>query len=112
MIRLLLGCEGHHVDVAANGAEGLSLIERVKPDVALVDIGLPGIDGFAVARRIRENRAMDEVGLIALSGYAQPSDVEHARRSGFDAHVAKPMTPEHLLDVVAAVVKEKDSGQG
>jgi len=107
MIRLLLDCEGHRVEAAANGADGLSLIEHVKPDVALVDIGLPGIDGFAVAERVRQNHALDEVGLIALSGYAQAKDVEHARASGFDAHVAKPMTPEHLLDVVAQVVSGK-----
>jgi signal transduction histidine kinase/ActR/RegA family two-component response regulator len=109
MIRLLLGCEGHRVDVAADGADGLSLIERLKPDVALVDIGLPGIDGFTVAQRVRENPALAVVGLIALSGYAQASDVEHARESGFDAHVAKPTAPDHLLDVVASVVREKAS---
>jgi PAS domain S-box-containing protein len=111
MIRLLLGCEGHLVEVAANGAEGLSLIERTRPDVALVDIGLPGIDGFTVAQRVRQNRALDEVGLIALSGYAQASDVEHARASGFDAHVAKPMSPEHLLAVVQAVIAERNGGR-
>jgi PAS domain S-box-containing protein len=110
MIRLLLGSEGHTVDAAANGADGLSLIERVKPDVALVDIGLPGIDGFAVAERVRRTPALDRVALIALSGYAQPRDVERARASGFDAHVAKPMTPENLLDIVASVVEEKARG--
>jgi PAS domain S-box-containing protein len=107
MICLLLRSEGHLVEAAADGSDGVALIERVKPDIALVDLGLPGIDGFAVAERVRRDRALDGVGLIALSGYAQPSDVEHARASGFDAHVAKPMTPDHLFDVVAQVVNAK-----
>lgn len=107
MIRLLLGCEGHDVTTAATGAEGLSLIERTHPDVALLDIGLPGMDGFTLARLVRENRGLDAVALIALSGYAQESDVERGREAGFDAHVAKPMTPEHLLAVVEQVVSSR-----
>jgi PAS domain S-box-containing protein len=112
MIRLLLSCEGHHVDVAANGAEGLTMIERTRPDVALLDIGLPGIDGFMVAERIRQNRDLDSVGLIALSGYAQETDIERGRAAGFDAHVAKPMTPEHLLQVVETVVAHRNGKTG
>jgi CheY-like chemotaxis protein len=112
MIRLLLGCEGHHVETAASGAEGVSLIERMRPDVALLDIGLPGMDGFEVAQRVRQNPRLNEVGLVALSGYAQASDIEKGRQAGFDAHVAKPMTPEHLLEVVEKVVASRQRGTG
>ena len=111
MIRLLLGCEGHQVETAASGAEGVSLIERTRPDVALLDIGLPGMDGFEVAQRIRQNPQLNEVGLVALSGYAQASDIEKGRQAGFDAHVAKPMTPEHLLEVVEKVVASRQGAE-
>jgi CheY-like chemotaxis protein len=47
------------------------------------------------------------VKLVALTGYAQAEDVKRALDSGFDAHVAKPMTPEHLLAVVSQVVSDK-----
>jgi CheY-like chemotaxis protein len=44
---------------------------------------------------------------VALPGYAREADVERARNSGFDAHVAKPMTPEHPLDVIQVVVARR-----
>jgi CheY-like chemotaxis protein len=100
MIQLLLEFEGHTVQPAADGIEGLALIERCKPDIAFIDIGLPGLDGYSVARRVRENPDLRSVLLIALSGYVQPTDIERARESGFDDHLAKPVTPDQLLRVL------------
>jgi CheY-like chemotaxis protein len=39
---------------------------------------------------------------VALSGYAQPEDVARATEAGFDAHVAKPPSPEELEQMVEA----------
>jgi two-component system CheB/CheR fusion protein len=111
MMEMLLACDGHRVHTAAGGPEGLALIERIRPDVALIDIGLPGLDGYEVARRIREDRRLDSVGLIALSGYAQPADVERAVAAGFDQHVAKPVTYERLWSVVQLVCHRRGASQ-
>jgi len=105
LLKVLLEFEGHVVDEAADGEEGLHLIEQVRPDVALIDLGLPGLDGFALAKRIRANDTLDRVGLVALSGYANPGDIEQARSAGFDEHLAKPATPERLLAAVHAVAQ-------
>ena len=42
------------VGEAASGAEAVSLVERVAPDVLLLDLEMPGLDGVAVLRRLRE----------------------------------------------------------
>ena len=50
MLQMLLAVEGHEVDIAEDGRDGLALIERLQPDVALIDIGLPLLNGYDVAR--------------------------------------------------------------
>lgn len=102
MLKTLLECAGHHVEVAADGLSGAELIERTLPDVALVDIGLPALNGYQLAQRIRSDAAHREVFLAALTGYGQPADQEKALSSGFDTHIAKPVSIEHLRKLLAS----------
>ncbi len=82
-----LGCE---VEVAAEGNEGLALILRAKPVLAVIDIGLPGLDGFAIADQVRRSLG-NSVLMIAVTGYGQTYDRARALASGFDAHITKPL---------------------
>jgi two-component system CheB/CheR fusion protein len=96
MMQFLLEAEGVQVFTAANGLDGAALIERVRPDLALVDLGLPVMSGFDLARRIRQDPANAETRLVALSGYGQDSDIQAALAAGFDEHVTKPPDPSRL----------------
>jgi two-component system CheB/CheR fusion protein len=93
MMQLFLEGEGIRVYAAENGVDGIDLIERLHPDLALVDLGLPVMTGFELARRVRGNRANAGVWLVALSGYGQDSDIQAALDAGFDEHLTKP--PDH-----------------
>jgi CheY-like chemotaxis protein len=99
-LRLGLALEGHEVDVAADGHQGLALGLARRPDVAVVDVGLPGRDGYAVARGLRDALG-DRVTLIALTGYGQADDRRRTREAGFDAHLTKPATVEDVLRLLA-----------
>ena len=96
-LRTLLEDLGHQTHVAATGPEGLAAFAAAPPDVAIIDIGLPDIDGLELVRRIRTTPNGRECFLIAVSGYGSPRDVESSRQAGFDAHLAKPFAPAHLL---------------
>jgi two-component system CheB/CheR fusion protein len=99
MMTILLESRGVRVYTAENGADGADLIERVRPDLALVDLGLPVMDGYGLARRVRQSDP--EIHLVALSGYGQDSDVQAALDAGFDDHLTKPTDTallERLLD--------------
>jgi CheY-like chemotaxis protein len=103
MLQLLLESQGVLVFTAENGVEGARLIERLRPDLALVDIGLPVMSGFEVARLVRANAANGSTRLVALSGYGQDSDVEAALEAGFDDHITKPPDPARLDQLLAGV---------
>jgi signal transduction histidine kinase len=100
-LRLLLQLEGHHVDVAEDGPQGVKKALTTRPDVALIDLGLPVLDGYEVARQVRSALG-DRVHLIALTGYGEPHDRRRALEAGFHTHLVKPVDPGVLRKVLAA----------
>jgi signal transduction histidine kinase/ActR/RegA family two-component response regulator len=99
LLRLKLRRLGHDVADARDGIEGLDVILREKPDLALVDLGLPGMDGYDVARGIREQLG-DDVVLVAVSGFGQPDDKRRALEAGFDDHITKPADVNDIENVL------------
>ncbi len=102
-LQALLQLDGHEVNVAADGLEGIKLISEWRPDVALVDIGLPGLDGFEVARRVRAVPHRPSLFLVALTGYGFPADRQKALAAGFDMHLVKPLKRAQLKKLLQEV---------
>jgi CheY-like chemotaxis protein len=98
-----LGCK---VDAAASGPDGLALILRLRPEVAIVDIGLPGMNGFEIARAVRA-RMPRPIKLVAVTGYGRREDREEAIAAGFDLHYAKPVQAHLLRELVERVRAER-----
>jgi two-component system, chemotaxis family, CheB/CheR fusion protein len=102
MLCELLTLSGFDCQSAPDGVQGLELIQRARPDVALVDIGLPELDGLEVARRVRQAPELSSTHLIALTGYGQSEDREAVRKAGFDTHLIKPVDFDGLMRVLMA----------
>jgi CheY-like chemotaxis protein len=100
MMQILLESKGLTVSCADNGRDGVDLIEKVRPDVAIVDLGLPVMSGYDLARTVRANAAIAAIPLIALSGYGQESDVRAALDAGFDTHLTKPPDFDRLDELI------------
>lgn len=102
---LTLGLEdgGHAVIAAFDGREGLTKIERDKPDVVLCDVGLPRLDGFSLCRMLRERG--DQVPLILLT--ARDSEIDQALglELGADDYVIKPVSVRVLLARITALLR-------
>ena len=106
VVSALLRMKGHEVTVAADGPAGLSAIDSVRADIALVDIGLPGFDGAELARRVRQGTASRGTILVALTGYGTPEDRERALAAGFDAFLVKPFDLPAFEAAIARVERE------
>jgi PAS domain S-box-containing protein len=89
---------GHEVRVAHDGPATLGLIERFRPEVALLDLGLPVMDGYELAVRLRRSLGSMAPRLIAVTGYGQEHDHARSREAGFDDHLVKPVDADRLLE--------------
>ena len=86
---------------AASGREGLQLIERSRPDLAVVDIKMPGMNGLEMISSLREKKVDCEV--IILTGYSEFTYAQKAVELGVKAFVLKPIDPRELAEKVETV---------
>ncbi len=83
---------------ASNGAEAVSLVERHRPDVALLDIRMEEVDGLEAARRIRDLSPATSV--VILTAYDDRRLVVEAVRAGARGYVLKARDADHLVRTV------------
>ncbi|MFL6626829.1 MAG: response regulator, partial [Vitreoscilla sp.] len=91
---------GHDVDTVADGAGLLALVERDRPEVAIVDLGMPGLSGYDVAERLRATERGRGMLLVAVTGWGGEGDRERSLKAGFDAHLIKPVSAEALCALI------------
>ncbi|MDQ8204014.1 chemotaxis protein CheB [Pelagicoccus sp. SDUM812003] len=103
----LLSLKGHEVRTAGDGKSALLLAPRFKPDVIVMDIDMPKMNGHQAARELRQQKWSSKVCLVAHSGLGRQSDKAAAQSSGFDCHLTKPATVEHLEEVLAIAAKKR-----
>ena len=94
---------GHHVRIAYTGQSALELALEFRPQVVLLDISLKGMDGYETARRLRAMPGGDRLCLVAVTGYGPEETRARALEAGFDQHLTKPVPPDALLALIAAV---------
>jgi len=93
---------GARVLAAATATEGIARAMEVRPDVLVTDLGLPGEDGYLLLARLRE--MFPDLPALALTAFAGAADRERVLAAGFQQHVVKPVDPEELVHVIAAVL--------
>ena len=89
------------VGQAGTGEEGLRLLERCRPDVALVDVNLPGMSGLELARAAATQHP--EVAVLIVSAYDDFAYVAEALDAGVGGYLLKTASGAELLDAVRAV---------
>jgi PAS domain S-box-containing protein len=101
-IGFLLLRAGAVVETVASAREALAAIERSRPDVLIADIGMPGEDGYELIRQVRAlpPERGGRMPAVALTAYARPEDRERALAAGYEEHVAKPVEPEKLIEML------------
>ena len=105
ILSALLEAAGHTAEPVHDGLQALRLVEKLRPDLAILDIGMPSLNGYEVARAIRAMPGNDAIMLAALTGWGGELDRERSKTSGFDAHLTKPAAAgdlERILGLAAA----------
>jgi CheY-like chemotaxis protein/signal transduction histidine kinase len=105
--RALLERLGHRVLLAENGAAGVEVARRERPDLVLMDLAMPVKDGFTAAAELKSQASTASIPILALTALAMPGDERRAREAGFDGYVAKPIDSKHLEVMVARCLGAK-----
>ena len=93
---------GFKVFTALNGTEGVSVVERERPDLILLDIKMKGMDGLATLRQIRE--IQPDARVIMVSALEDQDKIEEAARGGAINYITKPLVLDQLEETVAKVL--------
>jgi PAS domain S-box-containing protein len=105
ILSAILERAGFSYRVATRASEGLTVLDDWQPDVIVSDIGMPDMDGYAFVRELRARPAAEggHIPALALSAFARAEDRELALRSGYQAHIAKPVDPADLVKAIATL---------
>ena len=89
------------VITARSADEALRLAVERRPDILVSDIGMPGTDGYELLEQIRATlgEAAPRIA-VAVTAYAGERDRERSAAAGFHCHVAKPLDPLALVDLL------------
>jgi signal transduction histidine kinase/DNA-binding response OmpR family regulator/HPt (histidine-containing phosphotransfer) domain-containing protein len=97
----LLEKMGYRADVAGNGLEVLSALNRQTYDVVLLDVQMPEMDGLTAAQEICQTWPADaRPRLVAMTANAMQGDREACLRAGMDDYISKPVRTSELVEAL------------
>lgn len=99
----LLEAEGYRVLAASDGAAALELLERERPDLALLDVMMPRLSGYEVCRAIRKRDS--HLPVIMLTAKGEEIDKVVGLELGADDYVTKPFGLHELRARISAVLR-------
>jgi DNA-binding response OmpR family regulator len=105
VIRKVLEEEGHTVDVAYDGEDGLAMAMEGSHDVIALDILLPGMDGLEVCRTLRASRV--DTPVLLLTALDAVEDRVRGLDAGADDYLPKPFAFQELLARLRALGRRR-----
>lgn len=102
LYRTFLQSEGHEVETAGSGLEGVESTEKIAFDAVVMDLNMPGLDGWMAMSLIRARRP--NLPILILTGDHGQDLEERARVAGAAAFLIKPCTPKNLNRAIASAI--------
>jgi CheY-like chemotaxis protein len=90
----------YRADIARNGLEALSLLEKKAYDIIFMDIQMPDMDGLEATRRIRSLKTQKQPYIIAMTAYALDGDREAFLDAGMNDYLSKPIKIDALKKAI------------
>lgn len=109
MIKKMLEKEGHEVELALNGSDGLVLFEKMKPDLLITDIIMPQKEGLELIIELRKKNK--DLKIIAISGGGRIGPEGYlplAKRLGADLVFQKPLVQKEFVNAISKLLGENN----
>jgi two-component system response regulator DesR len=89
------------VGEAGRGDEAVTLVTKLRPDVAVLDIDMPGLDGITACAQIHE--IVPECACLVLTALGKPGTLQRALRAHARGFIVKHAPADQLIDAIRAV---------
>ena len=93
-VEIYLKSQGYEVFQAADGIEGLKILDQEEINLAIVDVMMPGLDGIRTTLKVRETSSIP---IIILSAKSEDTDKILGLNIGADDYITKPFNPLELV---------------
>ena len=101
----ILSGAGAAIETAASADEAREALHVQQPDVLVCDLALPTEDGYRLIQSLHEPNSARWLPAIAVTASTRREDRQRALDAGFQAHLAKPVDPTTLIDVVSDLAR-------
>jgi two-component system, sensor histidine kinase and response regulator len=88
------------IELAENGEVAVQKVRDNDYDIVLMDVQMPVMDGIEATKVIRSDPRFQSLPIIAMTADAMASDQELCLKAGMNDYIAKPIDPNHLLEVL------------
>ncbi|MGE5479766.1 MAG: response regulator [Chloroflexota bacterium] len=96
---------------AADGAAGLELAIKHKPDLIISDIMMPEIDGFQVLKELQSIPDTASIPFLILTAKSGHTDMREGMKLGADDYITKPYDINDLLDAIESRLRKKEKNE-
>ena len=115
IVKELLRVKQAEIDHAENGRIAAEMFAESAPDyyaAILMDVQMPEMDGLQAAAAIRSMKRQDakRIPIIAMTANAFDEDVQHSLQVGMNAHLSKPVEPDHLYRTLEELIGVNEAG--
>ncbi|MGB3468355.1 MAG: response regulator, partial [Cyclobacteriaceae bacterium] len=95
------------VDVAKNGSEGLSIAQKLLPDLIVTDVMMPEMDGYEFCEKVKSDLKTSHIPLIMLTAKSSSEDHFMAIDKGADVYLPKPFDISLLKVQIKQLLKSR-----
>jgi signal transduction histidine kinase/CheY-like chemotaxis protein len=110
LVKKIIHKWGYEMDIAANGKEAITLLEKNNYDIVLMDIQMPEMDGYTASTLIRglQDERKKNIPIIALTAHASNEEARKCLGLGMNAYISKPFDSGVLLNTILQLVNKTD----
>ena len=111
LVAMNLQRNGYEVITAHDGATGLDLARKQKPDLVVLDVMMPGLSGRDVTLALKQDPDTANMPILMLTAKTEETDSIVGLSLGADDYVTKPFSMKVLIARIAAVLRRKASAE-
>jgi CheY-like chemotaxis protein len=98
---------GYQTLTATDGASGISMAQRERPDLIILDVLMPNTDGYEICRRMRADAELKDTPILLLTALEERMVDLWGREAGATFSMHKPSRPEHIVSIIEWLLSAK-----